>query len=145
MRWEQESAYKQIKLHLRRTPLLLSYTLTTAVQEVVCLVLAQSIIARTRVTAAGEEHPPLQISFIQTLHLCRSFWIITASAFSDFLPPELVPLLFRRVLDLLRQQASPTRRHRSCPRALRQPVSSWPRLRENSSSTGAFEFRISRS
>jgi hypothetical protein len=145
MRWEQESAYKQIKLHLRRTPLLLSHTLTTAVQEVVCLVLAQSIIARTRVTAAGEEHPPLQISFIQTLHLCRSFWMITATAFSDLLPPELVPLLFQRVLDLLGQQASPPRRHRSCPRALRQPVSSWPRLRKNSSSTGAFEFRISRS
>jgi hypothetical protein len=99
--------YGVAKLHLRRTPLLLSHTLTTAVQEVVCLVLAQSIIARTRVTAAGEEHPPLQISFIQTLHLCRSFWMITASAFSDLLPPELVPLLFQRVLDLLRQQASP--------------------------------------
>jgi hypothetical protein len=144
MRWEQESAYKQIKLHLRRSPLLLSHTLTTAVQEVGCLILAQSIIARMRVTAAGKEHPPLQISFIQTLHLCRSFWIITAAAFSDLLPAELVPLLFQRVLDLLSQQSSPPRRARSCPRALRQPVSSWPRLRKNSSSTGAFEFKVSR-
>jgi hypothetical protein len=144
MRWEQETAYQQIKLHLRRTPLLLSHTLTTAVQEVGCLVLAQTIIARMRVTAAGKEQPPLQISFIQTLHHCRSFWVITSAAFSDLLPAELAPLLFQRVLDLLRQQASPPRRARSCPRALRQPVSSWPRLRKNVSSKGAFEYKISR-
>lgn len=144
MRWEQESAYKQIKRHLRRTHLVLSHTLTTAVQEVACLVIAQSIIARTRVTAAGKDTPPLQISFIQTLHLFRSFWMITAAAFSDLLPAEIVPRLFRRVIDLLGEQSSPPRRARSCPRALRQPVSSWPRLRKNASSTGAFEFKISR-
>ena len=144
MRWEQETAYKQIKLHLRRTPLLLSHTLTTAVQEVGCLVLAQAIIARIRVTAAGKEHPPLQISFIQTLHHCRSFWWITSAAFSDLLPAELAPRLYQRILDLLGEQPSSPRRDRSCPRALRQPVSSWPRLRKNVTSTGAFEYKISR-
>jgi hypothetical protein len=144
MRWEQETAYKQIKLHLRRTPLLLSHTLPTAVQEVCCLVLAQAIIARMRVAAAGQELPPLQISFIQTLHHCRSFWMITSAIFSDILPPELAPLLFQRILDLLGHQTTPPRRNRSCPRALRQPVSSWPRLRKNVSSKGAFEYKISR-
>jgi hypothetical protein len=144
IRWEHESAYKQIKLHLRRTHLLLSHTLTTAVQEVGCLVLAQAIIARMRVNAASIEHPPLQISFIQTLHLYRSFWTITSAAFSDLLPAELAQRLSHRIIDLLRQQSSPTRRARSCPRALRQPVSSWPRLRKNMSSTGSFEFKISR-
>lgn len=141
MRWEHESAYKQIKLCLRRTPLLLSHTLTTAAQEICCLVLAQAIVARVRLTAAGQEHPPLQISFIQTLHLCRSFWTLT-SAFKDLLPTELVPLLFHRVLELLGQQHSPPRRARSCPRALRQPVSKWPRLRRNVSSTRPFEFKV---
>ncbi|MFZ4396382.1 MAG: transposase, partial [Kiritimatiellia bacterium] len=96
-RWEHETAYRQIKLNLRRSPLLLSHTLTTATQEICCLVLAQTIVARIRLSAAGKEHPLLQISFIQTLHLCRSFWAITA-AFRDLLPPELLPLMFRRVL-----------------------------------------------
>jgi hypothetical protein len=142
-RWEHETAYKQIKINLRRTPLLLSHTLTTAAQEICCLVLAQTIIARIRLSAAGKEHPPLQISFIQTLHLCRSFWTITA-AFRDLLPPELLPIMFRRVLDLLGQQSSRPRRARSCPRALRQPVSKWPRLRKNVSSTRPFEFKVIR-
>lgn len=142
-RWEHETAYKQIKLNLRRTPLLLSHTLTTAAQEICCLVLAQTIVARIRLRAAGKEHPPLQISFIQTLHLCRSFWTITA-AFRDILPTRLIPLLFQRVLDLLGQQRSPPRRARSCPRALRQPVSNWPRLRKNVSSTRPFEFKVVR-
>jgi hypothetical protein len=141
MRWEHESAYKEIKLNLRRTPLLLSHTLTSAAQEVCCLVLAQAIVARVRLTAAGHEHPPLQISFIQTLHFCRSFWI-TSTAFKDVLPAELIPLLFRRVLDLLSQQRSHPRRSRSCPRALRQPVSNWPRLRRNASSSGPFQFKV---
>ena len=92
---------------------------------------------------AGNEHPPLQISFIHTLHLCRSFWTITA-AFKDILPASCVPLMFQRVLDLLRQQRSQPRRARSCPRALRQPVSNWPRLRKNVSSTRPFEFKVIR-
>ena len=142
-RWEHETAYKQIKLNLRRTPLLLSHTITTAAQEICCLVLAQTIVARIRLSAAGNEHPPLQISFIHTLHLCRSFWTITA-AFKDILPASCVPLMFQRVLDLLRQQRSQPRRARSCPRALRQPVSNWPRLRKNVSSTRPFEFKVIR-
>jgi len=142
-RWEHETAYKQIKLTLRRTPLLLSHTLTTAAQEICCLVIAQAIVARIRLRAAGTKHSPLQISFIQTLHLCRSFWTITA-AFGDILPAHTVPLLFQRVLDLLGQQRSPPRRSRSCPRALRQPVSNWPRLRKNVSSTRPFEFKVIR-
>ena len=141
MRWEHESAYKEIKLNLRRTPLLLSHTLTSAAQEVCCLLLAQAIVARLRLSAAGKEFSPLQISFIQTLHYCRSCWMMT-SAFKDILPVELLPLLLRRVLDLLGQQRSRPRRPRSCPRALRQPVSNWPRLRRNASSSGPFEFKV---
>lgn len=34
------------------------------------------------------------------------------------------------------------RRPRSCPRALRQPVSNRPRLRRNASSSGPFQFKV---
>jgi hypothetical protein len=140
-RWEHETAYKQIKLNLPRTTLLLSHTLTTAAQEIGCLLLAQAIVARIRLNSAGHEHPPLQISFIQTLHLCRTFWTITA-LFKDILPASCVPLMFKRVLDILGQQPSQPRRARSCQRALRQPVSSWPRLRKNLSYSRPLEFKV---
>lgn len=33
VRWEQEAAYKELKIHLRRSPLLLSHTLVTAARQ----------------------------------------------------------------------------------------------------------------
>jgi hypothetical protein len=143
MRWEQETAYKELKIHLRRSPLLLSHTLVTAAQEVACLVLAQAIVARVRLAAAGDHTPVLQISFVRTLDLFRSLWSI-APALADLLPVESIPSLLRRILQRLAQEPSPPRRARSCPRALRQPVSKWPRLLKNSGSTGAFQFKITR-
>ena len=144
VRWEQECAYKELKIHLRRSPLLLSHTLVTAAQEVACLVLAQAIVARVRLTVAGANTPVLQISFIRTLDLFRSLWSI-APALDDLLPHNALPLLLRRLSHLLAQQSSPPRRNRSSPRALRQPVSKWPRLLRNSSTKGAFQFKITRS
>lgn len=143
MRWEQECAYKELKIHLRREPLLLSHTLVTAAQEVACLVMAQAIVARLRISVADPYTPVLQISFIRTLHLFRSLWTLVP-AFHDLIPDDAWPLLLRRIFDLLTQQASQPRRHRSCPRALRQPVSKWPRLLRNSSTTGRFQFKINR-
>lgn len=58
LRWEQECACKEFKIHLRRSPLLLSHTLVTAAQEVACLVLAQAIVARARPDAAGKAQLP---------------------------------------------------------------------------------------
>jgi hypothetical protein len=144
MRWEHEIAYKQIKIHLRRSPLLLSHTVVSAAQEIGCLLLAQTIIARMRMKAAGKDCPLLQISFIQTLQLCRSFWFLASEFFSDIINPCQLPLILERILQSLQQQQSRRRRLRSCPRALRQPVSKWPRLRKNVYTRGAFQFKITR-
>ncbi len=143
LRWEQEIAYKELKIHLRRSSLLLSHTLVTAGQEVACLILAQALVARMRLDAAGDHTPILQISFLRTLDVFRSFWAIS-SLMADLLSSNDRPLLLRRLLHHLAQQASPPRRKRSCPRALRQPVSSWPRLIKNASIKGSFQFRIIR-
>ena len=123
--------------------MLLSHTLVTAAQEVACLVLAQAIVARVRLTVAATHTPVLQISFIRTLDLFRSLWSITP-LLADLQPATATPLLLHRILRFLTQQASPPRRKRSCPRALRQPVSKWPRLLRNTTATGAFRFTISR-
>jgi hypothetical protein len=121
--------------------LLLSHTLVTAAQEIACLVLAQALVARVRLTVAEAHTPVLQISFIRTLDLFRSLWSITP-ALTGLLPAANVPLLLRRLVRGLARQASPPRRHRSCPRALRQPVSKWPRLLRNSNAKGVFQFQI---
>lgn len=142
-RWEQEIAYKELKIHLRRSPLLLSHTLVTAAQEVACLVLAQALVARLRLAAAGDHIPVLQISFVRTLDLCRSLWSLLPFL-ADLLPAEAMPRLCQRILLFLAAQASPPRRARSCPRALRQPVPKWPRLLRNSYTRGSFRFKITR-
>jgi hypothetical protein len=143
LRWEHEIAYKELKVHLRRSPLLLSHTLGTAGQEVACLVLAQAIVARLRLAAASDHTPLLQISFIRTLDAFRSLWT-TMPLLHDLLPADAIPKLLRRLMQQLAQQAAPPRRKRSCPRALRQPVSKWPRLLVNSSTNGPFQFKIRR-
>jgi hypothetical protein len=53
-----------------------------------------------------------------------------------------VRLLVRRALRQLADMAIPKRRARSCPRALRQPVSSWPRLRKNTYRHGPVQYTV---
>ena len=145
LRWEQELAYKELKIHLRRSPLLLSHTVVTAAQEIACLLIAQAIIARVRMTAAQSDVPipVLEISFINTLNVFRALWFFTA-LFADILPQDIFPKLVSRALDTLAHQPSRPRRHRSCPRAVRQPIGPWPRLLRNTSSTGVFQYEICR-
>lgn len=61
---------------------------------------------------------------------------------ADLLGPEKIRLLLRRTLRQIAEAAIPKRRKRSCPRALRQPVSSWPRLRKNSYRNGPIEYTV---
>ena len=48
----------------------------------------------------------------------------------------------RRSLRRIADMAIPKRRQRSCPRALRQPVSSWPRLRKNTYRNGPVQHAV---
>ncbi len=47
-----------------------------------------------------------------------------------------------RVRELIVREAIPKRRQRSCPRKVRQPVTSWLRLTENDSREGEFLLEI---
>ena len=83
----------------------------------------------------------LRISFLKTLQVVQGLWqFLEVSA--DLLSPEGVRLVVRRALRRIADMAIPKRRHRSCPRALRQPVSSWPRLRRNTSRKGPVEYSV---
>ena len=141
-RWEQEVFYKELKVDMRSTPCLQSHTPLTAMQEVAALILAYAVLVDYRIEAAAVgEVGVLRISFLKTLQMVQGLWqFLEVSA--DLLGPDKVRLLVRRALRQMAEMAIPKRRRRSCPRALRQPVSSWPRLRKNTYRHGPVEYSV---
>jgi hypothetical protein len=141
-RWEQEVFYKELKVDLRSTPLLQSHTPLTAMQEIAALILAYAVLVDYRVEAASVgEVGVLRISFMKTLQVVQGLWqFLEVSA--DLLTPAQVRLVVRRSLRRIADRAISQRRRRSCPRALRQPVSSWPRLRKNTYRKGTVQYSV---
>lgn len=141
-RWEQELFYRELKVDMRSTPCLQSHTPLTAMQEIAALILAYAVLVDYRLGAAGVgEVGVLRISFLKTLQVVQGLWqFLEVSA--DLLGPDQVRLVVRRALRRIAEAAIPARRKRSCPRALRQPVSSWPRLRRNTYGHGPIEYSV---
>jgi len=141
-RWEQELFYKELKVDMRSTPLLQSHTALTAMQEVAALILAYAVLVDYRIEAASVgEVGVLRISFLKTMQVVQGLWqFLEVSA--DLMTTQQLRLVVRRTLRHIADMAIPKRRQRSCPRALRQPVSSWPRLRKNTARTGAIEYSV---
>ena len=141
-RWEQELFYKELKVDMRSTPLLQSHTPLTAMQEIAALILAYAVLVDYRVEAAqAGQVGVLRISFLKTMQIVQGLWrFLEVSA--DLMTPEQLRLVVRRSLRQIADMAIPKRRQRSCPRALRQPVSSWPRLRKNTDRTGTLEYSV---
>lgn len=141
-RWEHEMFYKELKVDMRSTPYLQSHTPLTAMQEIAALILAYAVLVDYRITAAKVgEVGVLRISFLKTLHVVQGLWqFLEVSA--DLLGPDKVRLVVRRALRRIAETAIGKRRKRSCPRALRQPVSSWPRLRKNTYRKGSIEYSV---
>lgn len=140
-RWEHELYYRQLKRQLRRTDLLQSHTLETAAQEIAALVLASAVLARERQRAARGRMPALRISFIKILELMRPLWLTLALG-PDLLSETQKQKLTARFLEFAQYFAIAPRRLRSCPRALRQPMTSWPRLLKATSFYGPVNFTM---
>lgn len=141
-RWEQEIFYKELKISLRGGDVLHSYTPETAAQEVAALLMASGLMAEQRLAAARDGNlNPLNISFIKTLESMKSLWLILAAA-EGLLDNKTTQAIITRVRESIIRQATPPRRKRTCPRKVRQPVSSWPRLITNDSHEGDYEFEI---
>lgn len=141
-RWEQELFYKELKVDMRSTPLLQSHTDLTAMQEVAALILAYAVLVDYRIEAAAQgEVGVLRISFLKTMQIVQGLWRFLEVSM-DLMSPEQLRLVVRRTLRNIAEMALPQRRQRSCPRALRQPVSGWPRLRKNTACTTAVEYSV---
>jgi hypothetical protein len=141
-RWESEIYYKELKIDMRGGDLLQSHTPLTAAQEIAAWILAHAVLMDTRIKAAqcgGVE--VLRISFLKTLNWVQGLWQFLELG-SDLMEPKQVDKLVKRLIKEISQSVTPKRRQRSSPRALRQPVVSWPRLTENSYQLGPTEFKI---
>jgi hypothetical protein len=141
-RWEQEISYKELKVDLRSTPCLQSHTPLTAMPEIAALILAYAVLVDHRIKSATiGQVGVLRISPLKTFAWVQGLWqFLEVSA--DLLGPDKVRTVVRRTLRQIAEAAIPKRGQRSCPRALRQPVSSWPRLRENTYHNGAIEYSV---
>jgi hypothetical protein len=139
-RWEHELYYRELKRQLRKNEVLQSHTLETGAQEIAAVVLASALLARERARAADGQTPVLRVSFIKTLELMRPLWLTLALG-GDLLSPQQKQQLTQRFLERARRYITrPRPRPRSCPRAVRKPVSRWPRLIENQSWEGPVLF-----
>ena len=140
-RWEHELYYREIKRQLRRTDVLQSHTVETGAQEIAAIILASALIATERARAANGQLPVLRMSFVKVLELLQPLWL-TLQACDDLLSEELKNKMAKRFYKLMGQCVTQRRRPRSCPRAVRQPVTNWPRLRRNRSITAPIQFHI---
>jgi hypothetical protein len=140
-RWEQELYFRDVKHHLRRTDLLQSHTVETAAQEVAAIVLASALLAVERTRAADGEVPVLRVSFAKMLPIVEGMWF-TLDIAAPVLTEDQKQFILTQMYERMRRHLTPKRRARSCPRAVRQPVTKWPRLLKNTSVDGPFEFTI---
>ena len=126
-RWEHELYFRELKRQLRRTALLQSHTVETGAQELAALVVASAVLATERARAANGTIPPLRISFGQLLDIVRGMWLVLGP-FDDLFTDQQKTRVVRRGRALMRRSLTAPRRPRTCPRAVRQPVTRWPRL-----------------
>ena len=124
---------------MRSTPGLQRHTPLTARQEIAALILASAVLVDYRLEAAAVgDVGGLRIGFRMTLQVVQGLWqFLEVSA--DLWTPAQLRLIVRRSLQRIADLAIPKRRQRSCPRVLRQPVSSWPRLRKNTYKNGVID------
>jgi Transposase DDE domain len=126
-RWEHELYFRAIKRQLRRTALLQSHTVETGAQEIAAIVVASAVLADERARTATDQLPALRVSFGQILQVVRGMWLCLGP-FNDILTDQQKARVVRRGRALIRRHVLAPRRPRTCPRAVRQPVTRWPRL-----------------
>lgn len=140
-RWEHELYFRDLKRQLRRTAVLQSHTVETGAQEIAALVLASAMLATERARAANGQVPVLRVSFGHVLNIVRGMWLFFGP-FDDLTTEDLKRRVMRRGYALMRHSLTKPRRSRTCPRAVRQPVTRWPRLLHTQSIEGPLQFQI---
>jgi len=140
-RWDHELYFRELKRQLRKTDVLHSHTVETAAQEIAAVVLVSALLATERARAAPNDVPVFRVSFAKVLEWVRASWL-ALSQFNDILTAPQMNTFLRRVYKQMGRCVTPTRRSRSCPRAVRQTVKAWPRLLQTQSVEGPLQFTL---
>jgi hypothetical protein len=140
-RWEHELYFREVKRQLRKTDLLQSHTVETAAQEIAAIVLVSALLAAERARAAGGQVPVLRVSFTKMCELVKPLWL-TIDLGDGLLTAAQINHMLKRGYARMRQCLTPPPRARSCLRAVRQPMTAWPRLIKTESVEGPFRFHV---
>ena len=140
-RWEHELYFRELKRQVRKTAVLQSHTVDTAAQEIAALLLVSALIATERTRAAPTDIAVVRVSFAKVLDWVRASWLVLTQ-FDDVITKRQLGLYFRRAYHQMGRCITAERRPRSYPRAVRQPVTRWPRLLRNESITGLVHFKV---
>ena len=143
-RWEEELFFRELKTHVHGADSLLhAQTVESAAMEVMALLLAAAVLAGQRPGVAGEAGvPALKISLAQVRERSCALMEVLAAG-RALLSRSQQRELTRRVLQLLARTALiKPRKKRSCQRALRQPIKSWPKMKTPTSTYPAVKIII---
>lgn len=140
-RWEHELYFRNAKRVLRQTDVLQSHTVETGAQEIAAIILVTALLARERARAANGQIPVLRIKFGVVLAIVRSTWFCLGPI-EDLLTEKQKAQVVARGQALMRRSLTGPRRSRSNPRAVRQPVTKWPRLLQTNSVEGPLQFQM---
>lgn len=140
-RWEQEGFYRELKVDMRSADLIQSHTPETAAQEIAALLVAYAMLVeqRLKVATMGEVEV-VRISFLKVMETVSGLWRFLELT-EGMLTSKQIGKVVGKALQQLADRALGKRRKRSCQRALRQPVSSWPRLTRNTYKNGGPEYQ----
>ena len=134
-RWEEELFFRELKTHVHGADSLLhAQTVESAAMEVMALLLAAAVLAEQRLGAAGAAGvSALRISLAKVRERSLALMEILEAG-RGLLSRAQQEEITRRVLQLLARTAIiKPRKKRSCQRALRQPVKSWPKMKNPTS------------
>jgi hypothetical protein len=140
-RWEHELYFRNVKRVLRQTDVLQSHTVETGAQEIAAMILVTALLARERARAANGQVPVLRIKFGVVLAIVRSMWFCLGPI-EDLLTEKQKAQVVARGQALMRRSLTGRRRSRTNPRAVRQPVTRWPRLMQTNSIEGPLQFKV---
>ena len=140
-RWEHALYFRNATRVLRQTDVLQSHTVETGAQEIAAIIVVTALLARERARAAHGQVPVLRTKFGVVLAIIRSMWF-SLGPIEDLLTEQQKAHVIARGQALMRRSLTGPRRSRSNPRAVRQPVTKWPRLLETNSVEGPLQLHV---
>lgn len=145
-RWEHELYYRELKQVFQGgAGLLRGHSVESAAQEMACVIMASALMARARLgTAENLETGSQRVSLRRVRALVEPLWLILEAG-EGLLSAAQIQQLVSRIEALMQREALlPERRPRSCARAVRAPVSKWPRLLIRNDAKGRQVLKITR-